>query len=186
MTSLSEPDNFVRFAKHSRIIAGYSKKHSKHSAIFCAGCRPRTTRSFCFGKRTQNHSRPGVALRVPVPRSRWCGLRNSLRSDSPRPHIEKRDRGAAPPAGAGKWRHQMARLFCLGLSFPTLVPDLIRDPDNLLESSVFRLARGIRKDGRTHRSAPTGRRTTTGGCPYRIVIVGAGPCAPLTKGEKYG
>ena len=26
-----------------------------------AGCRPRATRSFCFGKRTQNHWRPGVA-----------------------------------------------------------------------------------------------------------------------------
>ena len=27
-------------------------------------------RSFCFGKRTQNHGRPGVALRVPLPQSR--------------------------------------------------------------------------------------------------------------------
>ena len=35
-----------------------------------AGFRPRTTRSFCFGKRTQNHWRPGVALRVPLPQSR--------------------------------------------------------------------------------------------------------------------
>jgi hypothetical protein len=32
-----------------------------------AGFRPRATRSFCFGKRTQNHGRPGVALRVPLP-----------------------------------------------------------------------------------------------------------------------
>ena len=36
-----------------------------------AGFRPRTTRSFCFGKRTQNQGRPGVALRGPLPRSRW-------------------------------------------------------------------------------------------------------------------
>ena len=43
-------------------------------------------RSFCFGKRTQNHWRPGVTLRVPLPQSRLLGLRNSLRSDSPRPH----------------------------------------------------------------------------------------------------
>ncbi len=50
-----------------------------------AGFRPRTTRSFCFGKRTQNYWRPGVALRVPLPQSRLLGLRNSLRSDSPRP-----------------------------------------------------------------------------------------------------
>ena len=35
-----------------------------------AGFRPRTPRSFCFGKRTQNHWRPGVALRVPLPQSR--------------------------------------------------------------------------------------------------------------------
>ena len=39
-----------------------------------------------FGKRTQNHGRPGVARRVPLPRSRRLGLRNSLRSNSPRPH----------------------------------------------------------------------------------------------------
>ena len=64
-----------------------------------AGVRPRTTRSFCFGKRTQNHGRPGVALRVPLPRSRRLGLRNSLRSDSPRPTNRVRDWGAATPAG---------------------------------------------------------------------------------------
>ena len=45
-------------------------------------------RLFCFGKRTQNHWRPGVALRVPVPRSLLFWLRNSLRSDSPRPQID--------------------------------------------------------------------------------------------------
>ena len=50
-----------------------------------AGFRPPAPRSFCFGKRTQNHGRPGVALRVPLPQSRRLGLRNSLRSDSPRP-----------------------------------------------------------------------------------------------------
>ena len=55
---------------------------------FLVGFRPHTTRSFCFGKRSQNHSRPGVARRVPLPQSRLFGLRNSLRSDSPRPHIE--------------------------------------------------------------------------------------------------
>ena len=41
--------------------------------------------------------RPGVALRGPLPQSRILGLRNSLRSDSPRPHIGFRDRGAATP-----------------------------------------------------------------------------------------
>ena len=47
-----------------------------------AGFRPRATRFlrqaqdrlFCFGKRTQNHLRPGVALRVPLPRPRLFGL----------------------------------------------------------------------------------------------------------------
>ena len=61
-----------------------------------AGFRPRTSRSFCFGKRTQNHSRPGVAQGVPLPQSRWLGLRNSLRSDSPRPHIEFAGPGRSP------------------------------------------------------------------------------------------
>ena len=58
-----------------------------------AGLRPRTTRSFCFGKRTQNHGRPGVALRGALPQCRSLGLRNSLRSDSPRPPIRFRDLG---------------------------------------------------------------------------------------------
>ena len=56
--------------------------------VFYVGFRPHTTRSFCFGKRTQNHWRPGVALRVPLPQSRLLGLRNSLRSNSPRLGIE--------------------------------------------------------------------------------------------------
>ena len=49
----------------------------------------------------------------------WClcpsperlGLRNSLRSDSPRPPNRFRDRGAAPPAGAMRWRQKLARSF---------------------------------------------------------------------------
>ncbi len=43
-----------------------------------AGFRPRTTRSFCFGKRTQNHWRPGVAPRgclCPGPGYVGCGTR---------------------------------------------------------------------------------------------------------------
>ena len=72
-----------------------------------AGFRPRTPRSFCFGKRTQNHGRPGVALRVPAPQSRLLGLRNSLRSDSPRPPIDfgtaAQPRPQAP--GGGAMRH---------------------------------------------------------------------------------
>ena len=45
-----------------------------------------------------------VALRVPLPRSRSLGLRNSLRSDSPRPQIEfgtgAQPRPQAPWGGA--------------------------------------------------------------------------------------
>ena len=59
-----------------------------------AGFRPRTTRSFCFGKRTQDHWRPGKTLRVPLPRSRLRGLRNSsLRQSSPQ--IEREGRSHA-------------------------------------------------------------------------------------------
>ena len=46
--------------------------------FFHAGFRPRTTRSFCFGKRTQNHWRPGVAPRgclCPSPDCLGCGTR---------------------------------------------------------------------------------------------------------------
>ena len=108
-------------------------------SLLChAGCRPRATRSFCFGKRTQNHWRPGVALRVPAPRSRWCGLRNSLRflrlrsqetyaqgeriipppfvlspSTALRTGVAERSRRTLrvpAPAGAKTWRHTMPRL----------------------------------------------------------------------------
>ena len=74
-----------------------------------AGSRPRTPRSFCFGKRTQNHGRPGVALRGPLPRSRKVRAAElaSLKQSSPLNRV--RDRGAATPAGALRWRHGMAR-----------------------------------------------------------------------------
>ena len=73
-----------------------------------AGFRPRAPRSFCFGKRTQNHGRPGVALRVPLPQSRkvWAAELASLKQSSPPTRI--RDWGAASPAGALRWRHGMA------------------------------------------------------------------------------
>ena len=84
-----------------------------------AGLRPRTTRSFCFGKRIQNHGHPGVALWVPLPRSRLLGLRNSLRSDSPRPHIEfgtgAQPRLEAPGDGPG--------YACLYLPSPLLTKE---------------------------------------------------------------
>ena len=75
-----------------------------------AGFRPRTPRSCCFGKRTQNHGRPGVALRVPLPRSRkvWAAELASLKQSSPPTRV--RDWGAATPAGALRWRHGMARV----------------------------------------------------------------------------
>ena len=84
-----------------------------------AGFRPRTARSFCFGKRTQNHWRPGVALRVPLPRSRkvWAAELASLKQSSPPTRV--RDWGAAAPAGAGEWRHEVARV---GMPLPPLAP----------------------------------------------------------------
>ena len=52
---------------------------------------------------------PGAALRVPLPQSRKVRAAElaSLRQSSPPPRI--RDRGAASPAGALRWRHGMAR-----------------------------------------------------------------------------
>ena len=110
------------------------------------GFRPHTTRSFCFGKRTQNHWRPGVALRVPLPQSRLLGLRNSLRSDSPHPQIDF----AGPGRSHARRRHLVARydrafIFVLFLS---VMPGLIGHPGFLCfslschpgldpESSVF-------------------------------------------------
>ncbi len=52
------------------------------------GCRPHTTRHFCFGKRTQNHSRLCAALRVPPPPYRIRWLRNSLRSNNLRREVD--------------------------------------------------------------------------------------------------
>ena len=58
-----------------------------------AGFRPRAPRFlrsaqdrlFCFGKRTQNHGRPGAALRVPLPQSRmvWAAELAALKQSSP-------------------------------------------------------------------------------------------------------
>ena len=81
-------------------IRGVSAPHAEGGN---AGFRPRTPRSFCFGKRTQNHWRPGVALRVPLPQSRLLGLRNSLRSDSPRPQI-----GSGPGRSHARRRPEVA------------------------------------------------------------------------------
>ena len=88
----------------------------ERSGVNFAGFRPRTargnalrgfaparflrSRSFCFGKRIQNHGRPGAALRVPLPQSRMVRAAElaSLKQSSPSKKI--RDCGAAAPAGA--------------------------------------------------------------------------------------
>ena len=67
--------------RRKRGACGVSAPHDEVLSTFAQD------RLFCFGKRTQNHGRPGVALRGPLPRSRLLGLRNSLRSDSPRPQL---------------------------------------------------------------------------------------------------
>ena len=63
---------------------GVSAPHDEGGEVL-AGFRPRTPRSFCFGKRTQNHGRPGAALRVPLPQSRkvWAAELASLKQSSP-------------------------------------------------------------------------------------------------------
>ena len=85
-------------------------RRRKGFAGLLAGFRPRTPRSFCFGKRTQNHGRPGVALRGPLPRSRRLGLRNSLRSDSPRHQQISGLRRSHARRRHVRWRHGMARV----------------------------------------------------------------------------
>ena len=97
-----------------------------------AGFRPRTTRFFCFGKRTQNHWRPGVALRVPVPRSLLCGLRNSLRSDSPRPHIAF----ARPGRSHARRRHDVAAYDAAAFLSWSVMPGSIGHPVSLLFRSL--------------------------------------------------
>ncbi len=66
-----------------------------------AGFRPRRTRFFCFGKRTQNQWHPGVAPRGFLchgPCYLGCGTRCAQTVLAAIWH--GRDRGAAPPAGA--------------------------------------------------------------------------------------
>ena len=55
---------------------GVSPPHDEvpSTSLPSASLRYAQDRLFCFGKRTQNHWRPGVALRVPLPRPRLFGL----------------------------------------------------------------------------------------------------------------
>ena len=53
---------------------------SQNPTGFC----PRTTRPFCFGKRTKNHFHLGVVFQIPCDSRKLRRLRNSLRSNSPR------------------------------------------------------------------------------------------------------
>ena len=60
------------------------KKGNRNLFLFLCRGSSRWPRSFCFGKRTQNHSRPAVALWVPCAVCHLRRLRNSLRSNSAR------------------------------------------------------------------------------------------------------
>jgi len=57
----------VEYDMKSFLCKSWSLKHFLFTYKGFSGCRvsPRQTRSFCFGKRTQNHVGPVVALRVP-------------------------------------------------------------------------------------------------------------------------
>ncbi len=59
----------------------------------------RQPRSFCFGKRTQNHFGPVLALRVPCAVRQLRRLRNSLRSNSARRKPRSRLHCSATPEG---------------------------------------------------------------------------------------
>ncbi len=146
-----------------------------------AGFRPRTTRSFCFGKRTQNHWRPCVALRVPLPQSRLLGLRNSLRSDSPRPHIE------FSGLGRSHARRRRAMTPSDGVFLSALFLSAILDISNR-ESSVFILSERRKRprhwipdqagDDRQETSASLRQSSP----PNRIFATGAQP-RPKAPGE---
>ncbi len=75
------------------------------------GCRPHTTRSFCFGKRTQNHFRPCAALRVPPPPSRikMAAQLAPLKQCSPEGSIRYCG-SAAPNAGDTQETNQVFKL----------------------------------------------------------------------------
>ena len=49
------------FAPFSPLICSRCLESPITYQHYLAGCRPRTTRTFCFGKRTQNHVRPCAA-----------------------------------------------------------------------------------------------------------------------------
>ena len=77
-------------------------------SLFYAGCRPRATRSFCFGKRTQNHFRPcaspPILLRSklsggppPTHRIKMAQKLAPLKQTSPKKSI-RRSGSAAPNA----------------------------------------------------------------------------------------
>jgi len=67
---------------------GIVNRYAQSCTNNVCGVSPPPTRSFCFGKRTQNHFRPCAALRVPPPPLRIRWLRNSLRSNSPRLKVD--------------------------------------------------------------------------------------------------
>ena len=69
---------------------------------------PLTLPSPSRGEGYKARARPSGCL---CPSPRLLGLRNSLRSDSPRPHIGFGTGGAATPAGAMRWRHTLALSF---------------------------------------------------------------------------
>ncbi len=87
------------------------------------GFRPHTTRSFCFGKRTQNHWRPGVALRVSLPFLVILDICNRGSSVFAFSCVrEEKDTGF--PIGVGNDRKRAAELASLRQSSP---PHRFRD-----------------------------------------------------------
>ncbi len=112
---------------------------------FLAGFRPRTTRSFCFGKRTQNQWRPGGPPQrgclCPGPGGVGCGTRFAQTVLAT--IMEWTGPGHSPA------RRRQEGAFAVA---PSVMPGLIGHPGLLLFRRLCRWGGGIPARGRGHAS----------------------------------
>ncbi len=126
-------------ARRGEEDCGVSAPHDEGRRSF-AGFRPRTTRSFCFGKRTQNHWRPGGAPQrgclCPGPCGVGCGTRCAQTV------LAAKMEGTGPGHSPARRRQEAA-----------FVSSVIPDSDR--GSRVWG-GRCLERRGTTRRSSPTG------------------------------
>ncbi len=126
---------------------------ARPSFLFSCGVSPPHDEVLLFRQKDPKPVAPGRGPQegVPAPRSLVCGLRNSLRSDSPRRHMEGTGPGRSPARRRREAFLSCPALSCwhscsLLLSSPT-PPAVIPDPDRGSRVFVFslRFIRGRRK-----------------------------------------